>query len=438
MNFIFVFFFILWFVLSLARFRLAISILPLAFLLYMIKFQLFGIPFTVVEMMVYLSFLAYVLLSLKKLEQVEKIGKKEWLWPLLLFLLAVIFSLLIVPENISVWGEMVETRRQALGIFKGWILMPLLFFLMWYSAVRQEKKNWYLGMRLYVISALVLSFSAFYQVFTGSYIHYLEDRASGPFTNANYLSLYLGPAFVFLLIYLIKKWKRIPALEIALSVLSLVILALAIYFSKSYACWIAIFGVFVVYFLFQIKKFSFRSVGVVLGALLLVCVLFWTQIGTQKFDRLIGVSSSARIEAWKVSLDFIKENPISGIGLWQFEPQYKLKAAEILGKRPYELSILHPHNIFLAFWLNTGILGLIAFLWFLTVCFWKLKKNKSLEVIISCAMLFYIVLHGFFDTPFWKNDLALQFFMISGGILALSESESGFRKFINFFKSLFK
>lgn len=436
MDFVFVFFFVLWFVLSLARFRLTVSILPFAFLLYMVKFQLFGIPFNVVEMMVYVSFLAYVLLNIKKLEQSKKILKKEWVLSLLLFLLAAIFSLLIVPENMQVWGEMVETKRRALGVFKGWIVMPLLFFIMWYSVVRWEKKNWYLGMRLYVISALVLSFSAFYQVLTSKYIHYLEDRASGPFTNANYLSLYLGPAFVFLLIYLMKKWKKIPKLEITLSVLSLLILALAIYFSKSYACWLAILGVFAIYFLFQIKKFNLRSVGVVLGTLILVCVLFLTQVGTQKFDRLIGASSSARMEVWKVSRNFIKEDPILGIGLWQFEPQYKLKAAEILGKRPQELSMLHPHNIFLAFWLNTGILGLFAFLWLLAVCFWKLKKSKSPEVVISCIMLFYIVLHGFFDTPFWKNDLALQFFMISGGILALAEREESrfFSRISDFFK----
>ena len=69
-------------------------------------------------------------------------------------------------------------------------------------------------------------------------------------------------------------------------------------------------------------------------------------------------------------------------------------------------------NLFLTFWLEAGLLGFIGF-WLL---FWNLRVNlrehkTSFEVLIMSIMI-YFLLHGLVDTPFWKNDLAVIFWLI--------------------------
>ena len=86
--------------------------------------------------------------------------------------------------------------------------------------------------------------------------------------------------------------------------------------------------------------------------------------------------------------------------------------------------MLHPHNIFLMFWLSAGLLGLVSFLWLIAMLFsivFRISTDdgrKRLGVICA-TMLLAILVHGLVDTPIWKNDLALQFWMIAGIIARL-------------------
>ncbi len=81
--------------------------------------------------------------------------------------------------------------------------------------------------------------------------------------------------------------------------------------------------------------------------------------------------------------------------------------------------MLHPHNLYLMFWLSTGVIGLVSFLWlivllFRTVFMIEQHDGRKRMAVICAAMLVGILVHGLVDTPIWKNDLALQFWMIAG------------------------
>jgi O-antigen ligase len=81
-----------------------------------------------------------------------------------------------------------------------------------------------------------------------------------------------------------------------------------------------------------------------------------------------------------------------------------------------EWNIPHPHNIFLAFWLNAGLLGLLALLAIIVLA--------HLRLTYPLIALWGLVIHGFFDTPFWKNDLSMVFWLVVGAILILQTYES--------------
>ena len=124
-------------------------------------------------------------------------------------------------------------------------------------------------------------------------------------------------------------------------------------------------------------------------------------------------SFSSRIMIWKSSIKILKDNWVVGIGPGNFQETY-LQYQKY--SPPYlEWAVPYPHNIFLAFWIQAGIIGLVGFLLLISSWFWKVLKNKKpQDENLRCAVLgvmFYILLHGLVDTTYFKNDLAVIFWL---------------------------
>ena len=77
---------------------------------------------------------------------------------------------------------------------------------------------------------------------------------------------------------------------------------------------------------------------------------------------------------------------------------------------------LTPHNLFLTIWLNLGLIGLVAFVW-LMVLFFRCQKPSVISYQLSAVMI-TIIAQGLVDSPYWKNDLAMMFWIfLSLGII---------------------
>ncbi|MEK7124040.1 MAG: hypothetical protein AAB851_04070, partial [Patescibacteria group bacterium] len=90
---------------------------------------------------------------------------------------------------------------------------------------------------------------------------------------------------------------------------------------------------------------------------------------------------------------------------------------------PYlEWAVPQPHNLFLAFWLQTGIAGFCGLI-LIIFSFFKektaaLKQNggglfhhQNYNFWLAAAMS-VILIHGLIDTPYFKNDLSALFWLI--------------------------
>jgi len=77
-----------------------------------------------------------------------------------------------------------------------------------------------------------------------------------------------------------------------------------------------------------------------------------------------------------------------------------------------------PHNIILNFWLEIGLLGLVAFGMIFAKFFKqtkvKLLQQKSWLTLGIAAAMITILVHGLIDVPYFKNDLAILFWIIIG------------------------
>ncbi len=449
-----------WALLVYKNLRVSILLIPLFFPLYLFEINIFGIPIYFVEAIIIISAIPvfYFLLighseALSKgfFHKILHIIKLKFLpakweikdflkspfFPIVLFLIASVISALIVQGN---------DAMHALGILKSWVIIPLIYFYILFVTIKDSRDANFV-LYAYLSSALILALWGSYQAASGHYAT-IDQRVSGPFESANYFAMYITPAFIFTAIRFLQTFMhlklatahtRFAAFEhrIFLGLFAAFLFAVLV-LSQSYGgllgAFIAIF-IFVIYTRITTGEFLVKKF---LNKIIIFIILFVTLAGTltaslniEKFQNLVRIdehtSISTRLEIWQVGFTLLKENPLLGIGLGQFQPNYSYRAEEILGHPPLEPTRLHSHNLYMETWLNTGLLGIVSFIWIVVFAFKKYRKIKPGEekniAIAVIIMLSYLLIHGLIDVTYWKNDLSLIFWLIIGVNFALSKNE---------------
>lgn len=116
-----------------------------------------------------------------------------------------------------------------------------------------------------------------------------------------------------------------------------------------------------------------------------------TQFGLEEYFRIETLESgSGRLIAWKFGWDKISENPFAGGGIgftdWYYRINYDYLS--ILGHQG------NAHNSYITFWLDTGILGLVAYL----VAFISGFIKGAARVISSFPAMYAILFSAFFES----------------------------------------
>ena len=83
---------------------------------------------------------------------------------------------------------------------------------------------------------------------------------------------------------------------------------------------------------------------------------------------------------------------------------------------------MYPHNIILNFWSELGLLGLLAFVWLIGRAlliagrvYQGLGMGAEKYILLgTVAALTALVVHGMVDVPYFKNDLAVLFWLLIG------------------------
>ena len=402
-----------------SRLLLYLTILLIPF--YFFRFSFLGIKTNIFEIAVFASTL-FFLCSLAQNRDKKISFKKEfqtWLLPII-FLLLALASIFIADD-----------KTKALGIFKGWFLVPIMFG--WLINKNFNKRSVFKISIPIFISVLIVSVWAllqktgiigtlFYQVGDGSFNEYIrEGRAFGPFESPNFLAMFLVPA-VFLALPIIEFLKNKVAKTAALALFLLPLLTL--YASGSRAGIIALavcFFVFVNYRFVNLQKSKERrpfyvALFVSLFVLVNVGYLFFA---THNFNPMSG-GDKIRVEIYKYSDILLRNNPVSGVGLGGFEDRISKISENNASFQLYAMSYaLHPHNLFLAIWLSTGIAGLVIFIFILASIFKRLFTSDSRLRSYFVAAIVAILIHGVFDTTYFKNDLAALFWLIYSGAVIL-------------------
>jgi len=406
---------------------------------YKIKFWVFGIPFNLLEVLIFLSFIGIGIFELfgEEFETKEKESFFSKLFKVSLFILfcSLVFSFYISPE-----------KRRALGIIKSWFVMPLIFGYLvrkfTYTKERLKDLIYSFGLGGILLSVVSLFGGLFIKDF------WVEGRLKVFFESPNYISLFLVPVFSFFFAMLslsVKTWNKND--KIFYSVVSFLSLATVV-LTKSRAGIIVsiasiVLSLFISYIVSKSENengdMTFGNALFVSVGLMVVTLSFFvlSLFNNQRYQN----SDSVRILIWNESLLIAKEKLLTGVGLGNFQSFFYNRTKELTNFPEFvSPNALFPHNLYLTFLLESGVLGLISFLVIVFCCilvlfksFFEIKyklehfsryenvesKKESLiffllvnsSVLVSIAS---ILLYGIFDTPIWKNDLSIQFaFLLS-------------------------
>ncbi len=374
-------------VLAIKRPAWALAVLLFLLPTYQIRFTLLGFPTTLLELFI-IIFLAAVAAERPSLAPLKKLGKINWAAGL--FVLAAVIGTIVSPE-----------KTKALGELKSFFIEPLLLF---YAMVLifSEAENLKLSLQSLFISSGLISLFGFVQYFTlsGLPIRFwgtgLEpERITSVFDYPNALALFLGPLFGLFAILIYKKYRLFHHEWI--EILGLLLMAAALFLTFSRGAWIAV--------LLALGLFLFREhrrVGFGILLIILLGLLTIAPIRNRLVSGLSDASGNAHWQLVQAGIQKVQLEPLLGNGLYGFRTT--LKQLNFQGE-----ILNYPHNIFLNFWLETGLLGLIALALIISATAGRQKKHPTVQGLGAGIFLLIIILHGLVDVPYFKNDLSILF-----------------------------
>lgn len=445
-------------VLALIRLDYALFFLIFALPSYLVRFSVFGIPSTLLELMILITFGVWFLK--KYLPNIKSLFKKNgekipypFSWEIILL---VIFS--FVATGIASFS------LGALGIWKAYFFEPILVFILILN-IYKDKRDWQKILWALLLSAFSISILAIYQKITGQFIfnefwaNEETRRVVSWFGYPNAIGLYLAPlvllftGWFFSLPHVTTIGKTLKKIFI---ILVIIFSLLSIYFAKSEG---ALIGIAAGLFIFGLLAGKKRRIATIIVSCLFIAGIFFSTpakdfISTKLM--LQDLSGQIRQRQWKetfLTLQGIKFFTGAGLNNYQasvapvhqegiffnadnldnFDEQLSASAA-LRAKywQPVEI-YMYPHNIFLNFWTEIGLGGAIVFMWLLfkasfvafklTITYGRENHSEKYLALGLFSALVVFTIHGLVDVPYFKNDLSVMFlvFLAFIGLLNINQ-----------------
>lgn len=334
---------------------------------------------------------------------------------------------------------------RALGILKSWFVFPILFG--WVIAhVSHENISREKILFIFLVSFLPLSFLSLLGWVFGVGVTY-DNRLFGIFNSPNALAMHLTPALL-LSWHFFRSGVRlgrhtafsssdtplprrtepsrartfnivcVAPLRLASGSVGL-LLALLLFLTESVSAWIASLLALFAYEFLRNRRALKRLVALSALFLILAGTLSISERNNSRFEHFFDPDSrssfASRLMIWRSAQSMIADSPLFGIGPGNFGECYLAYQKHF---PPYlEWSAPEPHNLVLAFWLGSGIFGLLSF--FFLLGFWVYGISQTLKqrdpqpiLFLLLAIMFAIFIHGIFDTPYWRSGLAYTFWIV--------------------------
>lgn len=363
--------------------------------LYVVRWHYGPLPTTLLETLILISLGLYVVAKWREGGIPHPIRTPLDI-PILLLIAAASISVFIPPDT-----------RAALGLYRAFFIEPVLIFYIAADLLRGEQ---YLRRAVvsFAIGSSVLAVLNLVAV-AQALLHHTFHVGSAPnalYGDANYVAMYLEPPVAFAMALLLfdrtPRWRWLGA-----AWLSVTGLALLLTLSKGSFLALLVLGVVVI---LRMRRWMLPLLaGLVVVAFLVSRVPLIAQRIATSENSLVG-----RFQIYGAAIRVLKQNPILGLGLGGFDYTFRKHASQ-----PY------PHDVWLTFWVEIGLLGLIAFAVIFFGLVWRgwraLPQTEGFYRVAMWGVMGSLVLwgiHGLVDSPYWKNDMSVEFWVLAAIELA--------------------
>jgi O-antigen ligase len=317
-------------------------------------------------------------------------------------------ALLLLSGVISVF--VANDHRAALGLYRAYFVEPVVLFYVASDLLRRRADfrtllmGLGIGTSIFAVMNVVVFAAAAFQ----NTIHF-GAPPSAIYTSSNAVAMFLEPPAALaigLVLFADERRDRLMALAWAL----ILAVAFVLTFSRGGYLALAIFGVLTVIKVRPDLRRPLLIVGIVAAAavLLTVVVASTTPLMKTRFSYVaLNYTLQTRAAIFTATLGIIAAHPILGVGLGGYV--YNL----------HGFPEIYPHDVYMTFWVELGVLGLLAFLYIFVRLGVSAWRALSLATGFEKALLWGVVgtvviwaVHGIVDSPYWKNDMAIEFWLV--------------------------
>jgi O-antigen ligase len=362
--------------------------------LYVVRWKYGPISTTLLEGLVVSTVVLYLLW--RREEGTLQLNRTPYDIPILLLLFAGACGVLVPPD-----------RWHALGLYRAYFIEPIAIFYVAVDLLRRpgHVRGVLLGLAFGSSIFAILNVAAFFLSFVqGTFI--LGSPPTALYTSGPEVAMYLEPPLALaagLLLFADQRRDRL----LALGWLALLIPALTLTFSR---------GAYLAIAVLALVAIATGRARLVLSAALVVVVIVVLQVPLVQ-QRLAGqfnlgdsdTTIRGRLSIFLDTIPMLRDHPIFGNGLGGYHYLFRGTIPEI-----------YPHNMWLTFWVEIGLLGMVAF----AVIFFGLMYRgwlafsrtngfyRALLWGVSGSLVLWGI-HGLVDSPYWKNDMSTEFWLLA-------------------------
>ena len=375
---------------------LAIAVTAACLPLYVVRWRIGPLPTTLLENLILLTIAGYcvTLWTERRLP-----GARTFLdIPIAVLLVAGVVAIAVAPDHIK-----------ALGTYRAYFIEAVAMFYVAVDMIRTRRDlRTFLGIAAIGGSLFALGQIVTFAIAASQHPIRLGDAPAFLNTSPNAVALYLEPPMAFALGFVVfpsaarDRW-------LGLACLALIVPATILTLSRAAYLAMAVLGVVLVLTLPN-RRWRIAAVAVLATMTLVVLEL---PIVNHRLNNLAH-SVTVRTSIYTQALQMLSERPIQGAGIGGF-------ATAVAPYRPPAQAVqIYPHDLWLTTWSELGLLGLIAFAVIFFSLLWRGWRALAGSTDIwrpviwgaSGALVLYLV-HGLFDSPYWKNDLSVEFWLLA-------------------------
>lgn len=384
------------------RFALAVAVAGMW--AYAFRFKVGPLPTTVLEILVLVTVALYL---------VHRYRVRDWTLPArtsleiptALFVLAAIIGIFVSTQHIG-----------ALGLFRAYFIEPLLIFYIALDLMRttQHFRVVLLGFAVGATLFAILNLGAWAIVLLHHGVIATGNAPEFLYTSPNDVAMYYEPPLAIaagFALYSNDSRDR----QVAIACLVFLLPATVLTLSRAGLLTLAVLALVAVITMPQRRLKLALLGGAVVSGLVISQLPYVSSRLFRQFDPSYHFNTfEGRLQIWSDTLHMLRDHPIFGAGLRGYTD---VMTPYITPPRTPEL---FPHDLWLALWSEVGLLGLVAFVALLAILLWQGWRAFAGATGFYRALLWgtsaafiTIVVHGMFDTPYLKNDYAVEFWILA-------------------------